>query len=203
MTKSFASFLIAAALSVGGQALAQSPSDVPAGTYKLDPTHASLTWRVNHFGLSNYTARFTKLDATLTYDPADPTKSSVSASVDPASVRTDLTSPKDFDQHLREDEKFFRTATFPEVKFASTKLEKTGDRTGRMTGNLTFLGVTKPVTLDVAFNGSFKEHPFTKKAALGFSARGSVKRSEFGMGALVPMVGDDVRVEIEAEFLQQ
>jgi polyisoprenoid-binding protein YceI len=196
--------LAAAVLTLAvGPAFAQSPSDVPAGTYKLDPAHASLTWRVKHLGLSNYTARFTKIDATLSYDPKDPTKSKITASVDPASVRTDLNAPKDFDQELREDPRFFKVAKFPEIKFASTKLEKTGDRTGRMTGDLSFMGVTKPVTLDVTFNGSFREHPMTKRGALGFSATGTVKRSEFGMDALVPFVGDDVAVVIEAEFQQQ
>ncbi|WP_245512817.1 YceI family protein [Enterovirga rhinocerotis] len=194
--------LLAATLGLAGPAFAQSPSDVPAGTYRLDPSHASLTWRVKHLGLSNYTARFSKLDATLTYDPKDPTKSKLTASVDPASVKTDLTTPKDFDQELRDDPRFFKVAKFPEIKFVSTKLEKTGDKTGRMAGDLTFMGVTKPVTLDVTFNGSFKEHPMTKKAALGFSATGVVKRSEFGLDAMIPFIGDDVSIAIEAEFQQ-
>jgi len=195
--------LIAAALALGSApALAQAAPDVPAGTYKLDPRHASLTWKVSHMGLSNYTARFAKLDGTLVFDPKDPAKSTVTATVDPASVRTDHAVPKDFDQELREDPRFFKVARFPEIRFVSTKVEKTGEKTGRMTGDLTFMGVTRSVTLDVTFNGSFKEHPMTKKAALGFSATGKVKRSEFGLDALVPFVGDDVSLSIEAEFLQ-
>lgn len=183
-------------------AAAQTAADVPAGTYKLDPTHASVTWRVKHLGLSNYTARFAKIDAVLTYDPKDPTKSRVTASIDPASVKTDLNSPKDFDQELREDPRFFKVAKFPEIKFTTTSLEKTGEKTGRMTGDLTFMGVTKPVTLDVTFNGSFKEHPMSKKPAIGFSATGTVKRSDFGLDALIPFISDDVSVLIETEFQQ-
>jgi polyisoprenoid-binding protein YceI len=191
--------LVAALLGLSaGPALAQTPADVPAGSYKLDPTHASLTWKVNHMGLSNYTARFTKLDATLTYDPADPSRSTLTATVDPSSIRTDH--PGAFDKELREDPRFFKTAQFPEIKFVSKSLQKTGDKTGKMTGDLTFMGQTKPVTLDVTFNGSFKEHPLTKKPAIGFSATGTVKRSQFGMDALVPYVSDDVAIAIEAEF---
>ena len=205
MKKTLIATLAAAALSlVAIGASAQTPSDVPAGTYKLDPTHASVTWRLNHMGLSTYTARFTKIDATLNYDPADPTKSQLTATIDPASVRTDYPNPaKDFDKELREDQRFFKVAQFPEIKFVSTKLEKTGDKTGKMTGDLTFMGQTKPVTLDVTFNGSFKEHPLTKKPAIGFSATGTVKRSAYGMDALVPFVGDDVALLIETEFQRQ
>lgn len=201
-TRSRAALAAAFACLMSGAALAQTPSDVPAGTYKLDPGHASVTWRVNHMGLSNYTARFTKLDAELTYDPSDPTKSRLTATVDPGSVRTDYfnAAQKDFDKELTDDPRFFQVAKFPEIRFVSKRLEKTGDKTGRMTGDLTLLGVTKPVTLDVTFNGSFKEHPMSKKAALGFSAVGTVKRSEFGMGAMVPVIGDEVQVLIEAEF---
>lgn len=204
MIRQLRPILLAATLGlVAGAAGAQTPTDVPAGTYKLDPRHASLTWRVNHLGLSKYTARFATLDAVLTYDPKDPSKSRVTATVDPASVRTDLLNAKDdFDKELREDPRFFKVAKFPEIKFTTTSVEKTGDKSGRMTGDLTFMGVTKPVTLDVTFNGSFKEHPMSKKAAIGFSATGTVKRSEFGLDALIPFVGDDVSVAIEAEFQQ-
>lgn len=201
--KPLSAILLTATLALGSAPVfAQSALDVPAGTYKLDPRHASLTWKVSHMGLSNYTARFSKLEGTLVFDPKDPAKSSVTATVDPASVRTDHATPKDFDQELREDPRFFKVAKFPEIKFVSTKVETTGDKTGRITGDLTFMGVTKPVTLDATFNGSFKEHPMTKKPALGFSATGKVKRSEFGLDALVPFVGDDVSLSIEAEFLQ-
>ena len=203
MIRRIRTLFLATTLAVAaGAAVAQTPSDVPAGTYKLDPTHASVTWRVKHLGLSNYTARFAKIDAVLTYDPKDPTKSRVTATIDPASVKTDLNAPKDFDAELRDDPRFFKVAKFPEIKFSTTKVEKTGETTGRMTGDLTFMGVTKPITLDVAFNGSFKEHPMSKKPALGFSATGVVKRSEFGLDALVPFISDEVSLSIETEFQQ-
>jgi polyisoprenoid-binding protein YceI len=192
------------ALLLAAPAAAQSPADVPAGAYKLDPTHASLTWRVGHMGLSNYTARFTKLAADLTYDPKDPTKSSINVTVDPRSIRTDYpnAAEKDFDKELTDGASFFNSPKFAEIRFVSKRLEKTGDKTGRMTGDLTLLGVTKPVTLEVTFNGSFKEHPMTKQPALGFSATGTVKRSEFGMTHLVPYISDEVKLQIEAEFVK-
>jgi polyisoprenoid-binding protein YceI len=185
-------------------AVSRTTVDVPAGDYRLDADHASLTWRVNHLGLSSYTARFTRLDARLTYDPREPTKSRLTATVDPRSVRTDFprAAEKDFDKELAEDANFFHTDRFAEVRFVSRRIVQTGPATGRMTGDLTLLGVTRPVTLDVAFNGSLREHPASKLPALGFSASGVVKRSEFGMTHLIPFVGDEVSLQIEAEFLK-
>lgn len=196
--------LLAATFAItAGAASAQTPADVPAGTYKLDPRHASVTWRVSHMGLSNYTARFATVDAVLTYDPKEPSKSRVTATIDPASVKTDLVNAKeDFDKELRDDPRFFKVAKFPEIKFTTTSVDKTGEKTGRMTGDLTFMGVTKPITLDVVFNGSFKEHPMSKKPAIGFSATGVVKRSQYGLDALVPFIGDDVTILVETEFQQ-
>ncbi|MDX2258258.1 MAG: YceI family protein [Hyphomicrobiaceae bacterium] len=176
--------------------------DIPAGTYKLDPTHASLTWKVSHLGLSNYTARFAKFDATLAFDPKKPAEAKLSVSVDPASIRTDYPFPEqeNFDKKLAEGEDWLNAKAHPAITFTSTKVEMTGDKAAKVTGDLTFLGVTKPVTLDVTLFGATKEHPFTKKAAVGFSAKGSLKRSEFGMAKYVPMIGDEVALQIEAEF---
>lgn len=178
------------------------PSDAPSGTYKVDPTHASVIWKVNHMGLANYVSRFTKFDAEIKYDAANPGNSSVSVSIDPKSVRTDFpyVDKEDFDKKLATSDKFFNGDKFPDIKFVSTKLVKTSATKGKLTGNLTMLGVTKPVVLDVTLTGAMKEHPFTKKAALGFSATGTVKRSEYGMSYGVPMIGDDVMLDINGEF---
>lgn len=190
---------------------------IPSGTYRLDPTHASLTFRVKHLGLANYTARFAKFDATLDLDAADLTKSKVTATVDPTSVRTDY--PGDYaaghgrtyrswDDDLARNPRWFNARQFPEARFTSTAVTLTGPNTGTMTGDLTFLGVTKPVTLTVTFAGQLAEHPFTKGPAVGFSAVGSFKRSDFGMTAGLPQPGtsfapvaDDVELVIEAEFM--
>jgi polyisoprenoid-binding protein YceI len=177
----------------------------PSGAYELDTKHASLHWKISHLGLSNYTARFDSLSGSLQYDAKNPLASRVEIKVDPASVNTGLA---DFDQKLK-GEGYFDVAKFPEIKFVSTKLDMvaTPDTTpkqvkGKMTGDLTFLGVTKPVTLDVTFNGGV----FNKYAgahALGFSATTTLKRSDFGLTTLLPAVGDDVTLVIEVEFLHQ
>lgn len=183
--------------------LAQAaPLNVPAGEYGLDKTHGSLTFKINHMGLSNYTARFASFDATVTLDPKAPTNSAVSVTIDPKSVRTNFPFPEkeDFDKVIAE--KFLQAGQFPTITFKSTALKATGATTGKLTGDLTLLGVTKPVTLDVTLNGA-KEHPMRKIPALGFSATGSFKRSDFGSSALQGPLGDEITVIIEAEFFKK
>ena len=184
-------------------ASAQLATDVPAGTFKVDPAHASLTWRVLHMGLANYTARFTKLDATLTLDPAKPEAAKLTATIDPASIKTDYPFPEkeNFDKVLFESAKWFNGGVAKSITFTSTGVKMTGAKTADVTGDLTLLGVTKPVTLKVTFNGGMASHPFSKKPAVGFSATGTVKRSEFGMTNGIPVVSDDVNLVIEAEFV--
>lgn len=182
-------------------ALAQAaPVAAPAGTYGLDPTHASLTFRVKHLGLSFYTARFTRLMGQIELNPKVPTSSSVNMTIDPRSVRTDFPFPEkeDFDKVVAE--RFLGAAKHSEIRFRSTGLVATGATTGRLTGDLTFNGVTRPVTLDVTLNGVI-EHPFQKVPAPGFSARGSLQRSDFGSTELLGPIGDEVELLIEAEYL--
>jgi polyisoprenoid-binding protein YceI len=180
-------------------------SAMPSGVYKLDPTHASLIWKVSHLGLSDYTARFTKFDADIMYNNQAPMESKVKVSIDPTSIETDYPNPeeKDFDKKLVEDTSWFNTGKFPSIFFNSTNLEQTSDTTAKLTGDLTFLGVTKPVVLDVRFNKALGNHQFANKPALGFSATGSLKRSDFGMGTYIPTVGDTVDLVIEAEFIYE
>jgi polyisoprenoid-binding protein YceI len=194
---------LAAALALAAPASAQLATDVPAATYKIDPTHASLTWRVLHMGMANYTARFTKLDATLTFDPAKPEAAKLTATIDPASIKTDYPFPEkeNFDKVLFESAKWFNGSVAKSITFTSTAVKMTGAKTADVTGDLTLLGVTKPVTLKATFNGGMVSHPFAKKPAVGFSATGTVKRSEFGMTNAIPVVADDVNLVIEAEFV--
>jgi len=203
MSSVFKSVLVAAALVSGVPVVAQAaPLNVPAGEYGLDKTHASLTWQINHLGLSSYTARFATYDATINLNPAEPTKSSVSVTIDPKSVRTDFPFPEkeNFDAIIAD--KFLQAGAHPTITFQSTGLTATGATTGKMTGNLTLLGVTRPVTMDVTLNGAM-EHPFRKVPALGFSATGTFKRSEFGSKDLQGPIGDDIKLIIEAEFLKK
>ena len=200
-------FVTALALAAGlafaaSSASAQLATDAPAGTYTTDPTHTSVTWKVSHMGLSNYTARFAKADATLKFDPTNPEGAKLTATIDPASIKTDypFVEKENFDKVLFESAKWFNGSVSKSITFKSTNVKMTGDKTADVTGDLTLLGVTKPVTLKVVFNGGLASHPMAKKPALGFSATGTVKRSEFGMTNALPFIGDDVTLLIEAEM---
>lgn len=191
----------------------------PAGTYRLDATHASLTWRVTHLGLARYTGRFIDFDATLQFDPENVENISVSASINPASVETDYSdiAPErrrdvDFDAEIADQA--FNAGEFPVITFESVAVNinnnhlTAGDEHGGLAhaaveGELSFNGVTAPVTLHVTLNGALAEHPFVGVGALGFSARGVLNRSEFGVDDWAGSVADDVLIEIEAEFIQQ
>lgn len=203
---SFSKILLASAvLFTATPALAQmaapvvdkNPAKQPAGLYKIDPSHTSVIWKVMHMGISDYTAKFSKVDGELTFDPADVTKSKVSISIPTSSVVTGL---PDFDKEIA-GPKFLGGDKTPNITFVSTSVVKTDDDEGKVTGNLTLNGVTKPVTLDVDFYGGIV-HPMNQKHALGFSAETTIKRSDFGVNYGIPMVGDEVKIEIETEFHQ-
>lgn len=177
-------------------------AEMPAGAYEVDKTHASLVWKVSHLGLADYTARFTSFDADLDFNPEDPTQSKLVVSVDPLSLETDYPNPEveDFDKKLSTSESWFNAGAYPAITFTSTAIEMTGENTGKVTGDLEMLGVTKPLTLDVTFNGAYAEKPFGKMPALGFSAHGVMKRSDWGFDTYVPAIGDEVEIVIETEF---
>ncbi len=173
-------------------------AEAPSGLYELEKSHASITFKVMHMGFANYTMRFNDFDATINLDPKAPEKSKLDVTIRPASLDannaklTEHTSNKDF----------FDIAQYPTITFTSTKIEKTSATKGKIYGDLTMHGVTKPIMLDATFNGG-ANHVYFKKYALGFSATTSITRSEFGMGHGVPMVGDTVAVAIETEFLKK
>lgn len=187
--------------------IAPKPTPAPAGLYKLDRAHTSLTFRVDHIGMSHFTARFTKLDGTLQFDPAHPENSVVKVDIDPASVQADYADETfDFDTVLRSKE-MLDTAQFPKMGFVSTRVELTGPDTARVTGDLTFRGVTRPVVLETKFNNGYAPNSMDPEGArIGFSAHGTLSRTAFGFGYGVPPkgstmgVGDEVEVIIETEF---
>ena len=183
------------------------PTAAPAGLYKIDRAHTSLTFKVDHMGMSRFTARFTKVDGTLQFDPVHPDRSVLDVAIDPASVEADYADDKfSFDKILRSAE-MLDVVKFPKMSFRSTRVELTGADTARVTGDLTFRGVTKPVTLDTRFNGGYAPNNMDPAGArIGFSAHGVLKRSEFGFGYGVPPkgstmgVGDDVEIIVETEL---
>jgi len=158
-------------------------SDVPSGKYKMDLTHASIVWKVSHNGLSNYVARFTDFDIDLTLDSDDLAKSSANAVIKTNSISTEYphAEKKDFNK-----------------KPGFNLTEKTK---GKLSGDLTFLGITKPVVLDVTLNGTQAVHPFARKPAIGFSATTTIKREDWGFIKYLPNIGNEVKIEIEAEFI--
>lgn len=177
-------------------------TQMPAGVYNLDKTHASLTWKVSHAGLSNYTARFTDFDAQINFQPEDLTTSSISLTISPFSVMTDYvaTEEKDFNKNLATQKQWFNANDFSAIEFKSTQVVKTGENTGQVYGNLTMLGVSKPVIMDVVYNGAYAEQPFSQLPTLGFSASTKIRRSDWGMDTYIPMIGDEVTIIFEGEF---
>jgi polyisoprenoid-binding protein YceI len=179
-------------------------STVPPGSYVLEKTHTSVVARIDHMGLSKYTFRFTGFDGTLQLDPKNPAASRIEFTVNPSSIETDYPGEKNFDQELAQDEKFFNAAKFAEAKFVSTGVTITGERSAKVDGDMTLLGITKPASFEVTFNGDMEAHPFAKVPAIGFSARGTIDRRDWGMTYLSGQgVGDTVEIQIEAEFLQK
>jgi len=191
--------VLALTLLLGGPALANpsttDPAKVPAGTYVLDKKHASLTARIVHMGFSHYTLRFDGLDGSFTYDPANWQATKVTFTVDPKSVDTNDAA---FNKQIAG---YFEADKFPAITFISTAVEGGADGKGTVTGDLTFHGVTKPVTLDVTFDGA--GHGITPIGTrLGFSGSTRIKRSDFGVSnfALNQFTSDEVDLTFEVEF---
>lgn len=186
---------------------------VSAGSFSLDKTHAFLTFKVGHSGgLSDYRVNFTDFDAKLTFDPAAPEASELIAKINPASVETNYPgnykeshadSPyESWNEDLSMNPQWLNAGEFPEITFTTTGQSRTGDLEGRVTGDLSFLGQTKPVTLDVTYNGVANVPWHGEKDLIGFTASTTITRSEWGMGAYLPLIGDQVTVEFSGEFLQ-
>lgn len=163
-------------------------------TYQLDPSHTMVLFSWNHFGFSNPTADLGIGKGTLVFDAADPAKSSVDVTMPLAKLDTHVSA---LDEHLKKPD-FFDAAKYPMVTFKSTKVEALGGDHFKVTGNLTVHGVTKPVVLDATLNKS-GQHPMLKVPAIGFDATATIKRSDFGVGAYVPAVSDEIQIRITTE----
>lgn len=178
--------------------LAASPAFAAKGDdFTFDKVHTQIGFTVSHLGYSFSQGRFTGFDGGFTFDAEKPEAAAVNVTIDTGSL---VMHDAEWEKHLK-GEDFFNTAAFPAMTFKSTKIEKTGDNTGRLTGDLTLLGVTKPVTLDVIFNKA-SVHPYSRKFVAGFSATGALKRSDFGMDYGLPGIGDDVNIIIEVEGIR-
>jgi polyisoprenoid-binding protein YceI len=175
-------------------------SRVSAGTYKTDPGHTLIGWRVSHFGFNDYFGIFGDVSGTLDIDPANPNAAKVDITIPVGKVTT---ASAGLTGHLLRAGKDGSKADFfgpapADAKFVSTKVEASG-MTAKITGDLTLNGVTKPVVLDAKFSGA-GNNPFNKKATVGFHATTTIKRSEFGVSYAVPVISDDVALDISVAF---
>jgi len=168
-----------------------------AEQFALDPAHTNVVWKADHLGFSYPSGKFAQVEGTLILDEKKPEKSSVRVTLYPESI---VTGNDKFNGHLSSAD-FFNVEKFTKAEFVSKSVEQTGDKTADIHGELTLLGVTKPLVLKAKLN-KVGPNPFSQTKTAGFSATGVIKRSEFGMGWGLPNIGDDVQIDIEAEFVK-
>ncbi|SDF68978.1 MULTISPECIES: YceI family protein [Thalassobaculum] len=192
-----------AAVPLLAAALCLTPGLVRAEPYEyvIDPEHTAVAFSVRHLGFADVLGRFLEVAGSFTFDEEARTLSDVTAEIQAASVTSDHAAR---DDHLRKKD-FLWVGEHPEIRFTGTGAEPTGERTGKVFGDLTIRGVTQPVVLDVTWNRSGR-YPFgDKHYAIGISARTSIKRSDFGMTYALEgdMVGDEVDIVLEFEAIRQ
>lgn len=176
-------------------------SQVTAGTYKLDPGHTLVGWRVNHFGFSDYFGLFGDISGTLELDPADVDSAKLDVSIPVSKV---VTGSPGLTAHLLRDGRDGAAPDFfgsnpADAHFVSTEVRKTGDNQALITGMLTLNGVTKPVSIMAEFTGAGK-HPFNQKESVGFKGWGRIKRTDFNINFGTQVVTDTVDLDITAAF---
>jgi polyisoprenoid-binding protein YceI len=168
---------------------------VAAGNYRLDRGHSSVTAQIRREGLSNFTFRFDRFDASFSYDPRKPAQTLLLVTLDPASVDANVPA---WTEHLQAPD-LLNAAKFLQISFISTNFLQTGAATGVLVGNVTFLGATKPMAIEVTLNGvSPGPH-----AVVGFSGRAAIKMADFPMPGFAALhLGNDLQFDIEAEFVK-
>ena len=171
----------------GGQVLA----DARAGTYTIDPDHTAVLARVQHIGYSWLVFRFDKASGTLGWDPAAPEKSTLSVAVQTSSIATPV---KDFAAHLAGDD-FLKSAKFPEATFVSSAFHRTDAMHGKVDGQFTLMGKTRPVTFDVELVGAGKG--WADKPRLGVHAVARIVPQDYGFPALF---GNTIEIAVDTEF---
>ena len=173
-----------------------SGDSVSSGTYAIDPSHTYVTFSYLHQGLSYPLLRATSIDGELDYDSNDMANSIVNISVATDSIRTNI---DHFDKELA-SRKFFNAEKYPYITFATESYSAISDSEGILTGNVIIRDITQPLELAVTLNNALV-HPMLNIPAIGFSATGSLSRSDFGLDRFVPVVSDTVVFYIETEFL--
>ena len=181
-----------------GQTVSKDPAQAPSGPYVSNENHTQVLFSVRHLGLTDFHGRFDRISGTLAFDSKQPERSAVTITIDTASL--DTTSER-LNNGLKT---LFRAQQYPTMTFKSISVTRTAPDTGRIDGMLTIQDVTKPVILDVTFNGGGRP-PIGSGYSLGFHAVGVIRRSDFGLDKVFwsRFVSDEVALTIEAEFDQK
>ena len=174
------------------------PAQVRAGFYDLDASHGKITWSVSHMGFSTYVGQFVNVSGELTLDPANPANSTLSATIPLADVASNNDG---LNGHLRTAD-FFDVDNHPTATFVATSIVVDDDDADEatVTGDLTLRGVTRPVVMEVEFNQA-GVNPVNQRYTVGFDGEASIQRSEFGIAYGLPLLGDEVELHIEGEFI--
>ena len=167
-------------------------------TYDFDKVHTNLLMEVDHLGFTNMVLKAKDYEGTYSFDTEDFSKSKVNMVFQAAGVTGDF---EPLDEHLQGPD-FFNVEKFPTITYNSTSAKKTGEKTFDVQGDVTILGITKPLTLNVTFN-KVGANPFSGKDESGFNATATLKRSDFGIVYALPLVGDEVKFNIFVEGVKQ
>lgn len=193
------------ALMMGAPAALAQPMPIPTVeasapvAYRIDPTHAQVRINWNHMGLSRPGATFEAIEGTIRIDAANPVNSSVSVSIPVSGADTGVAAL----DAMFQSEAFFDAANHPTITFESREVRFTGlGNRFEVEGDLTVRGVTRPVVLDAILNGS-GVHPMSGAPVVGFSATTTLRRSDYGLDVALPMVGDEIDVQITFEASAQ
>ena len=177
--------------------LGNTPASAASDMYILDKGHSTLQFKISHLGISYTYGRFNDFNGSFKFDKDDPAGCAIEIDVSTESIDSN---DEGRDKHLRGEE-FFHCEKFPSMSFKSTKVEKAGDKTYRVTGDLTILAVTKSVTLRMQKIGEGKG-PYGNYR-MGFEGNLRIKRSDFGMQAMIPMIGDEVQLTLGIEGIKK
>lgn len=171
-----------------------------ADTYEIDPTHAWVGFKTNHAGWSNAHGTFKAVAGTISFDKDDVTKSTIELTIEANSIDTNF---EKRDTHLKSPD-FLNAEEFPQITFKSTAIEKTGDKTAKVTGDLTLVGTTKPVTLDVTWNAESALPWDANTIKTGFSATGAFSGPDFGITKMADFgLGPDFALDIDVEAIKK
>ncbi|MGQ5702326.1 YceI family protein [Sandaracinobacteroides sp. A072] len=176
--------------------LTSNPAEVQPGRYTLDASHGKISWSLSHLGFSTYVGQFHDVAATLVLDVKNPAASRLDATI---AMNSAGTFNKGLDQHLQSAD-FFDVANHPTARFTASRITLLDARTARIDGQLTLRGVTRPVSMKAQFNQA-GVNPVSKLYTIGFDGEATIRRSEFGMQYGLPLLGDDVTLKLEAEFV--